>query len=324
MPARWLGSPWWPAPAIALTALLPQALAWPLVTVAIIVLGVPHGALDGEICRSLLMPRHRRTWFALFAVPYMLLFAAVLVAWQVAPLCTLVAFLMASTWHFGTERQEPVGSLEILVLGGLPIALPLLVHQDATLAIFSTIARLPLQPDPWWRGIGLCWLALAGGWAVGAVASGQPRRLAIPASLTAMIVVLPPLPAFAIYFVCVHAPAHTAAVIGNRLRAPRVTDGRSATLLSLPVTALTLVIGGLLWPLHAGRFPQHLLSLTIQMLAALTLPHMLLEAALERRERRFGSDPAWALSVAPVPYRPRSPDRFPRPAYVEKQRGRLG
>ena len=92
--------------------------------------------------------------------------------------------------------------------------------------------------------------------------------------------------AFAIYFVCVHAPAHTAALIRDPWRAPRVHDGRSAIRLALPIVGLTLLIGAALWPLYAGAPPERLLSLTLQGLACLTLPHMLFDAWLTRHERK--------------------------------------
>ena len=70
--------------------------------------------------------------------------------------------------------------------------------------------------------------------------------------LAALFVVLPPLQAFAVYFVCVHAPAHAAGVIGDPVLAPRVTDGRSALVHALPITLLTVAVGAALWPLYGG------------------------------------------------------------------------
>ena len=67
-------------------------------------------------------------------------------------------------------------------------------------------------------------------------------------------------------------------------------------LLALPVTGLTLLIGAALWPLYAGALPQRLLCLTLQGLAALTLPHMLLDAWLTQR-RKLG--PLRASRAAP-------------------------
>ncbi len=285
LPAIGRRSPWLAAPPIALTVLTPQQVGWPVVTALIILLGVPHGALDGEICRTILRPRRGHAWFAVFAIPYLFLFATVLIAWRAVPLWTLLAFLMASVWHFGAEDAPHSGGLEILVRGGMPVALPLLVHPAATLLVFSTITGVPLRPSGWELAVGQGWLVLAGLWILTVFISEQLGRLAVPALLAALFVVLPPLQAFAIYFVCVHAPAHAAGVISDPVLAPRVTDGRGAVIYALPITLLTVAIGVALWPFYTGAVPQRLLAVTLQMLAALTLPHMLLEAALERRRR---------------------------------------
>ena len=270
---------------MALSALVPPDAQCLSALLAVIVLGVPHGALDGEIARSLLRPRFGWAWFPIFSLPYLVLFALVLVAWHLAPVPTLAAFLAASVWHFGSE-DAPGTRLEALVRGGLPIALPVLAHPAATTAVFAAIAVAPLpQPPGWLLDASLVWLAAAAVWVGHAALRRQGCRLVVPALLAGMFIALPPLTAFAIYFVCVHAPAHTTALIRNPCRAPRVRDGRSAILLALPITGLTLLIGGALWPLYAGVLPQRLLCLTLQVLAALTFPHMLLDAWLTRRER---------------------------------------
>ena len=231
-------------PALVLTALLPWQLGWPCALAAIIVLGVPHGALDGEIARAVLHPRFGRAWFVIFSLPYLSLFGLVLAAWHVAPLCTLAAFLAASAWHFGSEDTLPGHYFESIVRGGLPIALPLLAHPAATIFVLASVAGTPIaQPPEWLWAAALCWLVLALAWTGRMLVRGNFRALWTPGLLGCAFLVLPPLTAFAIYFVCVHAPAHTAALIGNSRRAPRVRDGRSALLLALPITGLTLAIG---------------------------------------------------------------------------------
>ncbi len=252
---------------------------------AIVALGVPHGALDGEVARSVLRPRFGWAWFPVFALPYLALSALMLLAWHQVPGPTLAVFLLASVWHFGTEDAETGSGLEVIVRGGLPVGVPAMAHPEATAAVFRTVAGAPLTQLPdWLRAAAIAWLALAVVWAGHAALRG--RGLAVPGLLAAMSTLLPPLTAFAIYFVGVHAPAHTAALIRSRVRAPRVRDERSAILLALPITALTLLIGAALWPLYGGAVPDRLLALTLQGLAALTLPHMLLEAGMARRERR--------------------------------------
>lgn len=253
---------------------------------AIILLGVPHGALDGEVARTVLRPRLGRAWFAVFAAPYLALVALVLVAWHLAPLVTLALFLAASVWHFGSEEVADEELLGKLVAGGLPIAIPVLVHPAATLRVFGTIAGVPLAAVPPWLTAGIVvWAALATMWTARALAVHRFGRLLRPAVVAGVFVALPPLTAFALYFVCVHAPAHTAALIAHPSRASRVRDGRSAWILALPLSILTLLIGAALWPLYAGPVQDRLLSLTIQGLAALTLPHMILDSWLSHRDR---------------------------------------
>ena len=253
---------------------------------AIIVLGVPHGALDGEVARTMLRPRFGKAWFPIFAAPYLSLVAFVLLAWHQAPLPTLALFLAASVWHFGSEDVADATLIGKLVSGGLPIAVPLLVQPDATDRLFSTIAGVPLAGSSVWLSMGASiWAALAVIWTGHVLANRRWKLLLQPMLAIAAFVVLPPLTAFAIYFVCVHAPAHTAALIANPWRAFRVHDRRSAWILAIPLTLFTLLIGAALWPLYEGDGPARLLALTIQGLAALTLPHMILDEWLSHRER---------------------------------------
>lgn len=271
-------------PGLALTALLPTGPRTLAALAAIILLGVPHGALDGEIARSLLRPRFGRSWFGVFAVPYLLLAALVLLAWHLAPVPTLAAFLLASVWHFGSEETGSAAPFDIIAAGGLPIALAVLTHPTATAAIFATVSQTTMiRPPLWLWSASLFWIAPATLRTIRLLRAHQDRQLIMPAVLVLVFVALPPLTAFAIYFVCVHAPAHIAAVIAHRTRAPRVRTGADAVRLALPVTGLTLLLGACLWPVYSGPVETRLLCLTIQGLAALTLPHMLFERWLDRR-----------------------------------------
>ena len=274
------------ATALAATGTLPEGPAWLLTLLAVILLGVPHGALDGEIARPLLRPRFGRGWFLVFAAPYLALAALVLLAWQTAPLPTLAAFLACSAWHFGAEDAGPDGgAVEVAVRGGLPIAAPVLLHPDATARFLGVVTGIPMAHPPAWLLVASgAWLALAAAWATSLLLR-RGRTLVEPGVLAALFAVLPPLSAFAVYFVCVHAPRHMAALAAHPVRAPRVRDLRDAVARSLPITALTLLIGALLWPLYAGPAPERLLELTLQGLAALTLPHLLLDTLAERAEQ---------------------------------------
>ena len=256
--------------------------AWAVL--AIVALGVPHGALDVEIGRTLLRPRFPRAWFPLFAGPYLLLVALVLLAWRVAPETSLAVFLLLSVWHFGLE-DAPAGGLEALARGGLPVAVPALAQPDATARLLSAIAGVPLDGLPsWLAGGSVLWLVPAALWALSELRNRRGRGLLLAAGLCTAFVLLPPLAAFTLYFVGVHAPAHTAALVRHPTRAPRATTSAAAWRLAAPATALTVLIGGALWPVTPGPWPDRLLCVTFQLLGALTVPHMLLDAWLERRD----------------------------------------
>ena len=269
----------------------------------IVVLGVPHGALDVEIGRNLLRSHIGSWWFPVFAGPYLLLVGAVLLAWRSAPGVTLASFLAASVWHFGTEDTGQ-GGLPALFRGGLPIAVPVLLYPQATAHVFSAASGLMFDQPPTWLITGsVVWLVPA----TLTVLRSRPRELLLPSALLLAFVILPPLTAFTLYFVAVHAPAHTATLIRHSSRAPRVQNAASAWRLAAPKTVLTIAIGAALWPVYGGDKPVRLLCLTLQLLAAFTLPHMFLDAWLERRE--WKSHPMtrgrWRFSLVTMECTPR-------------------
>lgn len=209
-----------------------------------------------------------------------------LLAWQLAPLLTLAAFLACSAWHFGAEDAGPDGGIEVAVRGGLPIAMPVLLQPEATGRFLGVVAGVPMtQPPGWLIPASWAWLALATAWAVSLVLRRRGRAVIEPGLLAELFAALPLLTAFAIYFVGLHGPRHMATLASHPVRAPHVRDHRTAVLRSLPVTALTLLMGAALWPFYSGAVPERILALTLQGLAALTLPHLLLDILAGHAER---------------------------------------
>ena len=272
-------------PILAASLLLPWQGQWFCAAAVIIVLGVPHGALDVEIGRTLLRDRVGWAWFPLFAAPYLALVAAVLIAWNLAPEANLGAFLAVSVWHFGSEETDG-GGLPALAVGGLPVALPVLLQPAATAQVLAAISGVPFGAPPAWLLLGsLAWMLLAAFWCYRTLVDGSRHALILPILQCLGFAFLPPLTAFTLYFVSVHAPMHTAALIRNSTRAPRVRDAATAWWLAIPTTALTVLIGISLWPLGSGEPAVHVVGVTLQLLAALTLPHLLLDVGLAKREK---------------------------------------
>lgn len=271
--------------ALVASATLPREASWLAALAAVIVLGVPHGALDGAVAAHLLRPRYGRAWFGVFAVPYLGLSALVLLAWRAAPMTTLVGFLALSILHFGEEDAGQGRPFELLVRGGAPIALPALLRPEETAEVFAVVARvsMPLLPE-WWIVAAWFWLALAVFWLL-----THLRRWEVLVEvliLMAAFRLLPPLTAFALYFIVLHAPRHMRALIRDPVRAPDIDTLGRAVVAALPVFALTLLLGAALWPLYAAGSTDKvgtLLTLTLQGLSALTVPHVLLDRLAARR-----------------------------------------
>jgi Brp/Blh family beta-carotene 15,15'-monooxygenase len=249
----------------------------------ILLLGLPHGALDAELARHRLIGRWRQGWFAVFAMPYLFLSAAVLFSWHFFPVITLGLFLAISVVHFGEGRR--LSGWQVIAKGGAPLALPILFHPAATIALLSIFAQAPLGIFALWLRIAACvWLFFYGAVIFQALtgrASGLWQELVL---LTLLYAVFPPLTALALYFVCYHSPGHVQALIADKANAPRIASIREAILFSTPITILTLLLGAALWPFYHGPVSVRLTALTFQGLAALTLPHMLLNQQLYKNK----------------------------------------
>lgn len=272
--------------ALVASAALPREASWLVALAIVIVLGVPHGALDGAVAAPLLRPRYGWAWFGVFAVPYLGLSALVLLAWHIAPLATLAGFLALSVLHFGEEDAGLGRPFEVLVRGGLPIALPALLRPEETAALFAAVTRVPMSHLPgWWIAAAWLWLAIAAVWML-----ARRRRGAVLIEMAVLALafrLLPPLTAFTLYFVGLHAPRHMRALVRDPNRAPGIDTMRKAVRASLPVFALTLLLGASLWPLYAAGANDPaatLLCLTLRMLSALTVPHVLLDRIAGRYE----------------------------------------
>lgn len=251
--------------------------------VFIIFLGLPHGALDGELARQPLITRWGRGWFFIFAMPYLALAGAVLLAWHFFPLPTLGFFLAMSALHFGEDRR--LSLLQVIVRGAAPIALPILFHPTATFVLLSFFAQTPLGNFAHWlHGIAWLWVLPYSIVVLQAFKKREWNSLQETLLLLLIYAVFSPLAALAIYFVCYHSPNHVHELMADKIKAPRINSIRRVILFSAPVTGLTLLLGAALWPLYHGPMLVCLIAVTFQGLAALTLPHMLLEYFLYKNK----------------------------------------
>lgn len=264
-----------------------------------LVLGVPHGAVDHLTLARPLRPRTR----ALGAAAYVGTAAIAAALVLLAPAPAFVVVLALSVWHFGSgdveagrelrgaqEQPRAVRGAHLLALGAVPVLLPL-----TSPAALATVAALEPRLVPvlgtWTTElVRAAVLVLSATVLAALIAMRRRAEAAELASLVAVALAAPPLVAFAVYFAAWHALRHTLrlAVVDGRVDRGRlrvvVRDGAPALLVAAVLVLAALVVGGTsvapaaLWTVLAAVW-------------GLTVPHMLLVSAFDRR-RRAGTDRA--------------------------------
>lgn len=256
--------------------------------VAIVLVGFPHGAFDHLVALPLLRPRLGRHWWVPFGLGYLALAGLVWLAWLAAPAATLAGFLAASVLHFGlgdvedglAPRRVPV-VVSVLTYGALPILLPMALHPADAAPVLAALADVPAAVMQDTLGLAT-WLLLP--WCIAfavvvLAAVREGRGVAERLAMAAGFVLLPPLLAFGIYFGAGHAVRHLLR-LGAWHGGPPRAAARWMAWTMLPAAAVCAAgIAGLAW---LGRdAAADVLAPLFRVIAALTLPHMVVTAWLD-------------------------------------------
>lgn len=241
-----------------------------ILALTLLVIGLPHGSFDLALLR-----RAGATGSTAYLVSlYVGCAAAMYLAWCIAPVLALAAFLAMAVAHFA-EDWEACGSRFIATgVAAAMIAAPALLHGaslrtlftaltgDSGAAAFADVLMLvaPVAIAVALVGIGLLWQA-------------DRKKLAVLAScgLAAMLL-LPPVLGFAIFFCLVHSPlqfqGHTD-VLG--LQGARQWRG-----IVVPISLGGLGLAGVIFLLHNGAsVTTSVFAVSFMTLSLLTVPHML-------------------------------------------------
>ena len=264
--------------------------------VAVMVIGLPHGAFDGAIAFCLGFGRSRGK-MAGFLIMYLLLAGLSALIWSVSPVFALAAFLALTVVHFGTgdiQHLPPFGTgwsaralkaCQILVHGGVVTILLPVFHQQEVAGLFTILAGPnavllmdALQPTF------IIWLAAAAVYGLAGLTGRRygPAALEL-AGLAIAVWLLSPLAGFALYFCVVHSRRHFTSI----WTAMQMYVSRRAIMIS------GAVLTGLSWAMGAGLYASQTLTggftadeafirTVFILLAALTVPHMLLVDTMYR------------------------------------------
>lgn len=107
----------------------PPGVILSLVALSVVVVGIPHGAADHLVGRSLLRPVFGLWWAPLFFAAYLTTSCLVLMGWYLWPAFTILTFFAFAAWHFGMQDRDepdngPLAICRAVACGGLVIWVP--------------------------------------------------------------------------------------------------------------------------------------------------------------------------------------------------------
>jgi beta-carotene 15,15'-dioxygenase len=255
-------------------------------------LGLPHGAADPLYARALFNPKSILQWIAFVGV-YLALAGLVVASWVIAPLVFLVLFLLISGFHFSADLAEDASVALRVLYGGAVIILPTFFHFESVLKLFSLLVG---TSDATPIGHGLH--TLAAPWLV-AMSIAIVFQLRVgwhtaleAAAVTGLALLLPPIPAFILYFCGMHSARHF-------LRTQRFAKLPIRTVLigCIAPTFAVLIALVVLWQFRSTlSLDARIVQFTFVTLAALTVPHMM----LVERVRFAGWDAGNLAPAAPA------------------------
>ena len=264
--------------------------------------GIPHGALDHFVT----VPRTNKKSMVVFIFVYVLVACVAVLAilkWNVLGFQIVV---LMSLVHFGVGDSAFLNELDrlkgkisshlpttfvVLAFGSIPVVMPL-INSSSTSALSQVNTNLINWHQGFDQGLRSVVLALFIVALVALVVTKRFRDVIDLFLLAALAVLTPPLIAFAVYFGCWHAMRHTARltlVLPESLSA--YEQGKalkafwSAVLPGTPALIGSFLVAAGLW--IYGEVDKSFFWFVLTIVWALTVPHMIVTAKLDRKALRI-------------------------------------
>lgn len=260
---------WQPGPALGVGVLV----------TAVTLLGLPHGALDPMVAQHCFGNRNGFT----LPIFYTLYAAAALLytlAWWKWPAFGLASFLVIAAYHFGSDWENRGSVLARCAYGATIVTLPALAHPAKVAAVYQALGvvrpHLLLQVSSVVAVLATGIAIGSGGWRWRICRSDLVEVVCIVAGA----ILLQPLFFFVCYFALLHSPRH----LLQTARSLGIAHLAAIARVIAPVVLLTLLLAAILFVvLHGERIDDRVLYVVFVGLAALTVPHMILEKLAGQR-----------------------------------------
>lgn len=295
--------------ALAIIELLyPYSVAlagWPF-SLSLILIGLPHGAVDLALSSRL---SGATTWSASLRgfVGYIILLVLVLVIAFILPTAVVMVFGLMSAWHFGTadalDLNESVGKNSYLnwlvasARGSLVLSLPFVFHPKSTCEVANRLLELfgsnganvsvnivtPFFVGTLFFALVILFIEWCFRISTGDIHYAGMLFLEI-SSLVAAFAILHPLFAMGSYFLCWHSWRQTRRLIilmeGEPLSINRSVIRLHVHSLPLLIPTLMVVAAVLTWGLPDATM-YDLAVLALAVFVVVTLPHQILISRLQ-------------------------------------------
>ena len=311
-------------PVGAVTPLFPVEVGVATFALGTLVVGMAHGAVDHLVPLRAATDVSLRRSIAVVSVAYAVLGGAVVAAFFLAPVAAFVGFIALTWLHWGQGDVAalvvagvdhlPTSAerwLSLVVRGGLPMGVPLLAHPDEYRLVAEWIVGLfvvdsaaavdPVFVPETRLAVGAFMVAATalsvglGYWRVrsGASQRGWLRDVGEVAALWAWFLLAAPVFAVGVYFALWHALRHVGRlVLVDERAATAIRDGDvPGALRQFARDAAPLTLGGFLVVGAVGlsvpvgvAAPGDLLGVSLVAIAAMTLPHVVVVAWLDRKQ----------------------------------------
>ena len=258
----------------------------------IVMIGLPHGALDGAVAMHLgLVGKFSK--LAKFIFYYVIIAVLVVGVWLLIPTVSLIAFLIISILHFGSgdanNGQGVMHFIQSLAHGGLVIIGISQFHRSEVDEIFYYLTNQNTE---------IIWLVIdimTVGVVLAIIACITQIRNNSAWTTTSLELLglgfvywlAPPLLGFAVYFCLVHSARHFKRIFSSIKQTLTFAKMKNQAILFSAVCWITAVIA--FWQLADFSNPEPvIMRITFIGLAALTVPHMILiDGIMNLRENKI-------------------------------------
>lgn len=307
---------------VALAGEIPLTYQYAPLIVSVLVLGLPHGAVDHLVIARQRDEHLTVRWLAIVAAIYLVFGVAYGILWFLSPVAAFVFFIGLTWFHWGQGELYPlidiVGAeyvrtpsqqvLSAFVRGGAPMLVPLIAFPGqyefvaaSLVGLFDPAAATALEPafetGPRLAVAGVYASAVVATIVLGYLRQETREAWAIDAGelllLTGFFLTVPPILAVGIYFCFWHSLRHivrtvllhddsAGALSHNQVRPAAWQFARDAA----PMTTGALVFLAALYLLvpETPGGTADLVALYLVLIAVLTLPHVVIVIWLDREQ----------------------------------------